>query len=113
MLSPKEVMEKYPEGVDEFFRVTFALSNEEMAALEHVSPMTQELFETCYEKLMAADAIRTCIKLMTEYPDFTNVMVQNIMSELDLTEEDFKPLSVEESKKGLEDLRRRLDANKI
>ena len=113
MLSPKEVMEKYPEGVDEFYRVTFALSNEEMAALEHVSPMTQELFETCYEKLMAADAIRTCIKLMTEYPDFTNVMVQNIMSELDLTEEDFKPLSIEESKKGLEDLRRRLDANKI
>lgn len=112
MISPAEVMEKYPQEVDEFFRVTFALSDEETAAFEHVSPMTQDLFETCYEKLMAVDAIRTCIKLMTEYPDFTNAMVQNIMNELDLTEDDFKPLSKEESKRGLEDLRRRLAATK-
>ena len=67
MLSPQEVMEKYPEEVDEFFKVIFVLSDEETAALEHVVPMTQELFESCYEKLMSVDAIRTCIKLMEEY----------------------------------------------
>lgn len=39
-------------------------------------------------------------------------MTQNIMDELDLTEEDFVALSPEESKKGLEDLRRRMNANK-
>lgn len=55
MLSPKEVVEKYPKEVDEFFRVTFALSDEETAALEHVVPMTQELFESCYEKLMSVE----------------------------------------------------------
>lgn len=108
MLSPQEVMEKYPEEVDEFFKVTFALSDEETAALEHVVPMTQELFESCYEKLMSVDAVRTCIKLMEEYPSFTDAMVENIMEDLNLTDDDFGAISEEELKAGLEDLKRRI-----
>lgn len=30
---------------------------------------------------------------MEEHPEFTDTMTQNIMNELDLTEEDFQPLS--------------------
>ncbi|WP_373102826.1 hypothetical protein [Blautia obeum] len=112
MISPAEVMEKYPEEVDEFFKVTSALSNEQAAAIDHVIPMTQELFESCLDKLMSVDAVRSSMKLMEEYPDFTDTMTQNIMDELDLTEEDFVALSPEESKRGLEDLRRRMNANK-
>ena len=97
MLSPQEVMEKYPEEVNEFFKVLFALSDEQTAAMDKVIPMTQELFESCFEKLMSADAIRSCMKLMEEYPEFTDTMTENIMNELDLTEEDFQPLSEEES----------------
>lgn len=112
MISPAEVMEKYPEEVDEFFKVTSALSNEQAAAIDHVISMTQELFESCLDKLMSVDAVRSSMKLMEEYPDFTDTMTQNIMDELDLTEEDFVALSPEESKRGLEDLRRRMNANK-
>ena len=108
MLSPKEVVEKYPKEVDEFFRVTFALSDEQTAAIDHVIPMTQELFESCLNKLMSVDAIRSSIKLMEEYPEFTDTMTQNIMNELDLTEEDFQPLSEEESRAGLQALKERI-----
>lgn len=108
MLSPKEVVEKYPKEVDEFFRVTFALSDEQTAAIDHVIPMTQELFESCLDKLMSVDAIRSSIKLMEEYPEFTDTMTQNIMNELDLTEEDFQPLSEEESRAGLQALKERI-----
>lgn len=100
MLSPKEV--------DEFFRVTFALSDEQTATIDHVIPMTQELFESCLDKLMSVDAIRSSIKLMEEYPEFTDTMTQNIMNELDLTEEDFQPLSEEESRAGLQALKERI-----
>lgn len=96
MLSPQEVMEKYPEEVNEFFKVLFALSDEQTAAMDKVIPMTQELFESCFEKLME------------EYPEFTDTMTQNIMSELDLTEEDFQPLSEEESRAGLQALKERI-----
>lgn len=108
MLSPKEVVEKYPKEVDEFFRVTFALSDEQTAAIDHVIPMTQELFESCLDKLISVDAIRSSIKLMEEYPEFTDTMTQNIMNELDLMEEDFQPLSEEESRTGLQALKERI-----
>lgn len=108
MLSPQEVIEKYPEEVDEFLRVTFALSDAQTAALEHVIPMTQEMFESCFDKLMSVGAISTCYKLMDEYPEFTDAMTQKIMNELDLTEEDFQPLSEEESKAGLQALKERI-----
>ena len=49
MLSPQEVMEKYPEEVNEFFKVLFALSDEQTAAMDKVIPMTQELFESCFQ----------------------------------------------------------------
>lgn len=108
MLSPQEVMEKYPEEVNEFFKVLFALSDEQTAAMDKVIPMTQELFESCFEKLMSVDAIRSCMKLMEEYPAFTDTMTQNVMSELDLTEEDFQSLSEEESRAGLQALKERI-----
>ena len=108
MLSPQEVMEKYPEEVNEFFKVLFALSDEQTAAMDKVIPMTQELFESCFEKLMSADAIRSCMKLLEEYPEFTDTMTENIMNELDLTEEDFQPLSEEESRTGLQALKERI-----
>lgn len=108
MLSPQEVMEKYPEEVNEFFKVLFALSDEQTAAMDKVIPMTQELFESCFEKLMSVDAIRSCMKLMEEYPEFTDTMTENIMNELDLTEEDFQPLSEEESRAGLQALKERI-----
>lgn len=100
--------EVYPEEVNEFFKVLFALSDEQTAAMDKVIPMTQELFESCFEKLMSVDAIRSCMKLMEEYPEFTDTMTQNIMNELDLTEEDFQPLSEEESRAGLQALKERI-----
>lgn len=108
MLSPQEVMEKYPQEVEEFFKVTFALSDEQTAALDHVIPMTQELFEACFDRLMSVDAIRSSMKLMEEYPEFADTMTKNIMKELNLTEEDFQPLSEEESKAGLQALKERI-----
>lgn len=45
---------------------------------------------------------------MEEYPEFTDAMTQNIMNELDLTEEDFRPLSEEKSRAGLQALKERI-----
>ena len=108
MLSPKELVEQYPEKVEEFLKVTFALSEEQTAAFEHVTPMTQEMFESCFDTLMSVNAIQTCMKLMDEYLEFTDTMTQNIMGELDLTEEDFQSLSEEESRAGLQALKERI-----
>ena len=108
MLSPQEVMEKYPEEVNEFFKVLFALSDEQTAAMDKVIPMTQELFESCFEKLMSVDAIRSCMKLMEEYPEFTDAMTKNIMDELGLTDDDIVPLSEEEAEAGLKAIKERI-----
>lgn len=108
MLSPQEVIEKYPEEVEEFFKVTFAMTDEQTAAFEHVIPMTQEMFESCFDTLMSVDAIRTCMKFMDEYPEFTDAMTQNIMDELGLTDEDIVPLSEEEAEAGLKAIKERI-----
>ena len=108
MLSPKELVEQYPEKVEEFLKVTFAMSEEQAAAFEHVTPMTQEMFESCFDTLMSVDAIQTCMKLMDEYPEFTDAMTQNIMDELGLTDDDIVPLSEEEAEAGLKALKERI-----
>lgn len=108
MLSPQEVIEQYQEKVDEFFRVTFAMTDEQTAAFEHVTPMTQEMFESCFDTLMSVDAIQTCMKLMDEYPEFTDAMTKNIMDELGLTDDDIVPLSEEEAEAGLKAIKERI-----
>ena len=108
MLSPQEVIEKYPEKVEEFLKVTFAMTDEQTAAFEHVIPMTQKMFESCFDTLMSVDAIRTCMKFMDEYPDLTEAMTQNIMDELGLTDDDIVPLSEEEAEAGLKALKERI-----
>lgn len=108
MLSPKELVEQYPEEVEEFFKVTFAMTDEQTAAFEHVIPMTQEMFESCFDTLMSVDAIRTCMKFMDEYPDLMEAMTQNIMDELGLTDDDIVPLSEEEAEAELKALKERI-----
>ena len=108
MLSPQEVIEQYPEKVEEFLTVTFAMTDEQTAAFEHVTPMTQEMFESCFDTLMSVDAIQTCMKLMDEYPEFTDTMTQNIMDELGLTDDDIVPLSEKEAETGLKALKERI-----
>ena len=57
---------------------------------------------------MEGNVIFSSRVVMEEYPEFTDTMTQNIMNELDLTEEDFQPLSEEESRAGLQALKERI-----
>lgn len=79
MLSPKELVEQYPEKVEEFLKVTFALSEEQTAAFEHVTPMTQEMFESCFDTLMSVNAIQTCMGMRLGYSAKQHVHNLNVI----------------------------------
>ena len=107
MLSPKELVEQYPEILEDVM-AQFHMSEDQTAAFEHITPMTQEIFESCFDTLMSVDAIQTCMKLMEEYPEFTDTMTKNIMDELGLTDDDIVPLSEEEAEAGIKAIKERI-----
>ena len=108
MISPEEVMQRYPENVDKFFRILFSLTEEQLAAVDEEIPMTYEIFESCcdlYSKIGAEDEL---FELLIKYPEFAEKSAKKIEMELGISEDDIVPLTAEESQAGLNDLKRRM-----
>ena len=49
----------------------FAFTDEELRAIHHQIPMTEELYESCIEKcdVLGGDACVTQVKLFNEFPE--------------------------------------------
>ncbi len=73
------------ENVKSFLLETFAFNEEQLAAIDGLIPMTQEVFESilerCNELGSAADKI--FYRLLRDYPDLTDVYGQKLEKELD------------------------------
>ena len=73
------------ENVKSFFFFFFAFNEEQLAAIDGLIPMTQEVFESilerCNELGSAADKI--FYRLLKDYPDLTDVYGQKLEKELD------------------------------
>ena len=68
------------ENVKSFLLETFAFNEEQLAAIDGLIPMTQEIFESilerCNELGSAADKI--FYRLLRDYPDLTDVYGQKL-----------------------------------
>ena len=73
------------ENVKSILLETFAFNEEQLAAIDGLIPMTQEVFESilerCNELGSAADKI--FYRLLRDYPDLTDVYGQKLEKELD------------------------------
>ena len=65
----EDLTERQKKNLEEFLRVTKACDKEQLAAIDHLIPMTQELFERCLDTLIAINAFRQIECLMQEFPD--------------------------------------------
>lgn len=108
MISPTELMERYPEKVNHFFKVLFSLTAEQMAAVDGEIPMTFELFESCCDTYSEIGAEDELFDLLIKYPEFTQKSAEKIEKELRISEEDLVSLTPKELEVGLNDLKRRL-----
>lgn len=56
-------------NLEEFVNVTMVCDEEQLAAMDHQIPMTQELFERCLESLIAIHAVQQIDRLLEEFPE--------------------------------------------
>lgn len=61
--------EKQKSNMKEFLNVTLACDEEQLAAMDHQIPMTQELFERCLDTLIGIHAVRQIETLLQDFPD--------------------------------------------
>lgn len=71
---------------EEFFKLTFYLSEEELAAVDHIIPMTQALYEGIINKCDELGVDEFFQKFILEYPEFLEKYAQKIENELNETE---------------------------
>lgn len=69
-MNDKDLTERQKKNLEEFLNVTLTCDEEQLAAIDHQIPMTQELFERCLDSLMKIKAYRQIDCLMQEFPDF-------------------------------------------
>lgn len=68
----EDLTERQKKNLEEFLRVTKACDKEQLDAIDHLIPMTQELFDRCLDTLIAINAVRQIECLMQEFPDLAN-----------------------------------------
>ena len=63
-----------------FLVVTFKFTKEQNAAIDHIIPMTQELFNSIIEKCneIGEDVDPLFFRMLKEYPDFLDVYAEKI-----------------------------------
>lgn len=67
----ENLTEQQLRNLEEFMKVTMACDEEQLNAIDHQIPMTQELFQRCLDSLVRIHAVRQIDCLLQEYPDFT------------------------------------------
>lgn len=76
----KESNEQYLELLD----VTMAYDEEQLAAVEHQIPMTQEIYEKCLNICIRLGAQHELWRLMREYPDFLKAAGEHFLQEAEI-----------------------------
>lgn len=64
-----DLTERQKKNLEEFMKVTMACDEEQLAAIDHLIPMTQELFERCLDTLIQINAVRQIDSLLEEFPE--------------------------------------------
>ncbi len=54
----EDLTERQKRNLEEFMKVTMVCDEEQLAAIDHLIPMTQELFERCLDTLIKINAAR-------------------------------------------------------
>lgn len=87
--------EKY-EKLWGFLVETFCFTDEQCAAIDHQIPMTQEIFDSILDRCaeIGKTANDLFYRMLNEYPDYTVVRGERILSKLE--PENINPLSEEE-----------------
>lgn len=65
----EDLTDRQKRNLEEFMKVTMACDEEQLAAIDHLIPMTQELFERCLDTLIQINAVRQIECLMDEFPE--------------------------------------------
>lgn len=71
------------ERLEEFIRAAFLLDDEELEALDHQRPMTQNLFDSIIDKCMEEGIDNIFESLLREYPEFLRVYAEKIEREVE------------------------------
>ncbi len=79
-----EFTEKELRGIWSFIVESMEFTDKENAAIEHVIPMTQELFDNIMDKCMeiGSDVDPLFFRLMKEYEEFASVYADRIYEEV-------------------------------
>ena len=79
-----EFTEKQLKNLWSFIVESMEFTDEENAAIEHVIPMTQELFDPIMDKCMeiGSDVDPLFLRLMKEYEEFASVYADRIFEEV-------------------------------
>lgn len=81
----EDLTEQQKKNLEEFLRVTKACDKEQLAAIDHQIPMTQELFERCLDTLIEINAVRQIECLMQEFPELAKECGRKLeTSEIDI-----------------------------
>ena len=83
---------------------TFELSEEQLAAIHHQIPMTQELFDSILDKAedVGPDMDKLFYSMLDEYPEYMSVRADKILEEVEKA--NLPDLTPEESEKMREGL---------
>lgn len=74
----EHLTERQKKNLEEFLRVTMACDKEQLDAIDHQIPMTQELFERCLDTLIEINAVRQIDYLMQEFPKLAKACGSNL-----------------------------------
>ena len=79
-----EFTERQFKNLWSFIVEAMEFTDEENSAIEHVIPMTQELFDSIMDKCMelGSDVEPLFLRLMKEYEEFSNVYADRIIEEV-------------------------------
>lgn len=108
-----EFTEEQQRNLWSFIVESFEFSDEENAAIEHVIPMTQEIYNGILDKCneIGSDVEPLFLRLLTEYPEFMSNYADRLEAELNEKYPDdgtFRESTPEEIEQGWKDLCRRI-----
>ena len=108
-----EFTEKELKGFWSFIVEAMEFTDEENSAIEHVIPMTQDLYNSIMDKCMeiGSDVEPLFLRMLTEYQDFMSVYADKMEKELNEKYPDdgaFKESTPEELEKSWQDLCKRI-----
>ena len=72
----------FEKNLSEFLELTIRLTEEELEAVDHMIPMTQELFDSIVDKCAWMDTEEFFFRFIDEYPEFLEIHAKQIEEEL-------------------------------